>query len=330
MSFIKKKADFNQPLLVKMKDYKLIVAIIVVIILACISLMVGAYDILNNKDGLEIFFITRVPRTLALMLTGSSMAMSGLVMQLMTQNKFVEPTTTGTIEWAGLGLILVYLVIPNPTILERMGGAIIFSFIGTMIFFVILRKIRLKSSLIVPLVGMMLGAIISSISTFVGLVFSMSQSLEIWFAGTFAPIQKGKYEYLFLIIIVSLIIFIMADKLMVAGFGKDVATNLGLSYDRVILIGTILISLTVGVVASVIGNLPFLGLIVPNVISIFRGDNLRTNLPWICVVGMGVIMACDIISRVLIMPFEIPVSLILGTIGSVVFMFLIYRKRSRR
>ena len=86
----------------------------------------GVYDIRGQEDGMEMFFITRVPRTVALMLTGAAMAMAGLVMQLITQNRFVEPTTTGTIEWSGLGLLFVYLLFPAPTLVQRMTGAIIF------------------------------------------------------------------------------------------------------------------------------------------------------------------------------------------------------------
>ena len=69
------------------------------------------------------------------MLTGAAMSMAGLVMQLITQNRLVESTTTGTIEWAGLGLIFAYLLFPAPTLFQRMTGAITFSFGGTMIFF---------------------------------------------------------------------------------------------------------------------------------------------------------------------------------------------------
>ena len=112
-----------------------ILTLLIVLALGLISLFTGVYDIRGQEDGMDMFFITRVPRTIALMLTGAAMSMSGLVMQLITQNRLVEPTTTGTIEWAGLGLMFVYLVIPAPTLVQRMAGAIIFSFIGTMVFF---------------------------------------------------------------------------------------------------------------------------------------------------------------------------------------------------
>lgn len=307
-----------------------ILAIIVVIILGIISLFTGAYDIKGQEDGMDMFFITRVPRTAALMLTGAAMSMAGLVMQLITQNRLVEPTTTGTIEWSGLGLLLVYILFPAPSLVLRMTGAIIFSFIGTMIFFLFLRRVKLRSSLIVPIIGMMLGAIISAVSTFVGLIFQMTQNIETWFVGSFAPVQVGRYEYLWFIIIVTFLIFMFADRLTIAGLGEDVSTTLGVNYNRIVLLGTGLISFAVGIVAAVIGNLPFLGLIVPNIVSMYRGDDLRSNLPWVCVLGMGTITICDIISRTIIMPFEVPVSLILGTVGAVVFIVILLRQRRLR
>ncbi len=307
-----------------------ILAIIVVIILGIISLFTGVYDIRGQADGMNMFFITRVPRTAALMLTGAAMSMSGLVMQLITQNRLVEPTTTGTIEWAGLGLILVYLLFPAPTLLLRMTGAILFSFVGTMIYFLFLRRVKLRSSLIVPIIGIMLGAVISAISTFVGLAFHMTQNIEAWFVGSFASVLIGRYEYLWLIVIVTFLIFVYADRLTLAGLGEDVTTSLGINYDRIVLLGTGLISFAVGIVAAVIGNLPFLGLIVPNIVSMYRGDDLRSNLPWVCVLGMGTITVCDIISRTIIKPFEVPVSLILGTVGAVVFIVILSKQRRLR
>lgn len=307
-----------------------VIAILIVVALGIISLFTGVYDIRGQEDGMRMFFITRVPRTIALMLTGAAMSMSGLVMQMITQNRLVESTTTGTIEWAGLGLTFVYLLFPAPTLVQRMTGAIIFSFLGTMIFFLFLRRVRLRSSLIVPIIGMMLGAVISAVSTFVGLVFKMTQNIETWFVGSFAPVQIGRYEYLWLIVVVTFFIFIYADRFTLAGLGEDMTTSLGLNYNNIVLLGTGLIAFAIGIVAAVIGNLPFLGLIVPNIVSMFRGDNLRTNLPWVCVIGMGVLTACDIISRTIIKPFEVPVSMILGTVGSIVFIVVLLRQRRSR
>lgn len=291
------------------------------------SLFIGVYDITGAEDGWSMFGITRVPRTIALALAGAAMAMCGLVMQLLTQNKFVEPTTTGTTEWAGLGLILTMVMIPGASLLTRMVGAIIFALAGTIIFFLFLQRVTLKSSLIVPIVGIMLGAVVGSVSTYVALQTDMLQQLGIWFAGSFTGVVRGRYELLFIVLAVLILIFIAADRFTVAGLGKDIATNVGLNYRRVLFLGILMIAVVSGVVTVVVGNLPFLGLIVPNIVSMFRGDNLRSNLPWVAMLGMWILIVCDIIARTVIMPFEVPVSLILGILGAIVFVFLLVRSR---
>lgn len=304
-----------------------IAAIATVIVLAIASIFIGAYDIFKEGNSSQMIFITRIPRTLALMLAAVAMSLSGIVMQLISQNKLVEPTTTGTIEWAGLGLVLVYILIPSPSLLQRMTGAIIASFIGSMVFFYLLKNIKLKSSLFVPIVGIMLGAVISAVSTFIGLEFNMTQVIEVWFQGSFAPVQGGRYEYLFVIILITIAIYKYADKLTIAGLGEDITTNLGLNYNQIILRANILIAIACGIVAAVIGNIPFLGLIVPNLVSLYRGDDLRANIPWVCLVSMIVMLVADILSRIIIAPFELPVSLILGSAGSIIFIIILLNQR---
>lgn len=307
--------------------WPMLIGVLFTVALFIASLFTGVYNITGGEDGWDMFFITRVPRTIALALAGAAMAMCGLVMQLLTQNKFVEPTTTGTTEWAGLGLIATMVVIPGAGLTTRMVGAILFAFVGTGVFFLFLRQVRLKSSLIVPIVGMMLGAVIGSVSTFVALKTDMLQQLSIWFTGSFTGIVRGRYELLYIVLVVLVLIFIVADRFTVAGLGKDIATNVGLNYGRVQLLGIGMVAVATGIVTVVVGSLPFLGLIVPNIVSMFRGDNLRSNLPWVVMLGMWILIGADIFARTVIAPFEVPVSLILGVLGAVVFVFLLVRGR---
>jgi iron complex transport system permease protein len=310
-------------------DPKLLIGVAVVAALLVLSLFTGVYDVVGATDGAEMFAITRIPRTAALVLAGAAMAMCGLVMQLLTQNRFVEPTTTGTTEWAGLGLLTVMIVAPNAGIVPRMTGAIVAAFIGTMVFFLFLRRVSLRSSLIVPIVGIMLGAVVGSVTTFIALQTDALQNLGVWFAGSFTSVLRGQYEPLWIVLVVVVAVFITADRFTVAGLGEEISTNVGLNYNRIVLIGTALIAVATGVVTVVVGSLPFLGLIVPNIVSMLRGDDLRSNLPWVCLLGIGVVAVCDLVGRTIIMPFEVPVSLILGVVGAAVFIALLLRQRRR-
>ncbi|MBK4140210.1 iron chelate uptake ABC transporter family permease subunit [Corynebacterium macginleyi] len=309
----------------KVWDWKLGLGVLIVAALLVASLLTGQYDVFGADDGAAMFGITRLPRTIALVLAGAAMAVSGLVMQLLTQNRFVEPSTTGTTEWAGLGLLFVMSIAPTASILTKMVGAVIFSFLGTIVFFIFLRRVTLRSSLIVPIIGIMLGAVVSAVSTFFALMTKMLQQLGIWFMGSFTAVYKGQYEVLWLVLFVLVAVYIYADRLTVVGLGEDVATNVGLNYNRMLLLGTGLIAIATGVVTVVVGSLPFLGLIVPNIVSMVRGDDLRSNVPWVCLLGIGIVTVCDLAGRLIIAPFEMPVSVILGVIGAVVFIIMIVR-----
>ena len=310
-------------------DWKLLLGFLGVGVLLTLSLFTGVFDIFGGEAGWEMFNITRIPRTVALVLAGAAMAMSGLVMQLLTQNRFVEPTTIGTTEWAGLGLMIMMIVAPGAGLMPRMIGAIVAAFVGTLIFFLFLRRVQLTSSLIVPIVGIMLGAVVGAITTYLALATDLLQSMGIWFAGSFTSAIRGQYEVLWIVAIVAVAVFVAADRFTVAGLGEDVATNVGLDYNRIILLGTGLIAIATGVVTVVVGNLPFLGLIVPNIVSMIRGDDLRSNLPWVCLLGVAIVTVCDLVGRTIIAPFEVPVSLILGVVGAVVFVLLLLRQRRR-
>lgn len=310
----------------KLLDWKLAAGVVLVLGLLVASLAVGQYDILGTEDGWEMFRATRVPRTIALVLAGAAMAMSGLIMQMLTQNRFVEPTTTGTTEWAGLGLLASFLLFPDGSVMTRMLLAVGAAFIGTMVFFAFLRRVTLRSSLVVPILGIMLGAVVSAVSTFIALQTDLLQSLGVWFAGSFTSVIAGQYEILWVVLLVVIAVFFYADRLTAAGLGEDIATNIGLNYNRIVLVGTSLVAVATGVVTVVVGNLPFLGLIVPNIVSMLRGDDLRSNLPWVCLTGIGVVTLCDLLGRIVIAPFEMPVSVILGVVGAAVFIALIVKR----
>ncbi len=309
------------------RSWPLIVAIIATILLITLSLFVGVADI-TDPEGRKFLFLTRIPRTTSLVLAGASMAMAGLVMQLMTQNRFVEPSTVGTTEWAGLGLLTCFILFPGTGVFTKMIVAIVFAFVGTMIFFAFLRRVTLKSSLIVPIVGIMFGAVTGAVSTFLALHFNLLQVVGGWFMGSFTSIEQGRYEPLWFVLIAAIIVVIVADRFTVAGLGKDVATNVGLNYERIVLLGVGLVSFVTGVVTVIVGSLPFLGLIVPNLVSMIRGDDLRSNIPWVFLTGIWVVTVCDLIGRTIIMPFEVPISLVLGVVGTVVFIALLLRTRS--
>lgn len=309
------------------RPWRLGVAVVVVLLLLVASLLVGVYDIADGEFGAEMFWITRVPRTLALVLAGAAMATSGLVMQMLTQNRFVDATTSGTTEWAALGLLLTTLLAPTVGLVGRMVVSSVFAFVGAMAFLLILRRIVIRTTLVVPLIGIMLGAVVSAVTTFLAAQFNLLQMVSTWFMGSFTPVVRGTYEVLWIVAVVTVLVFVSADRITVAGLGKDVATSVGVKYEAVLIAGTALVAVAAGVTTVVVGFLPFLGLVVPNIVAMVRGDHVRSNLPWVCLGGIALVTVCDLIGRTIRMPFEIPVSMVLGLIGATVFVTLLLRQR---
>ena len=309
------------------RPWALAAAVLVVAALLAASLAVGAYDLAGGEFGSEMFWITRVPRTAALVLAGAAMATSGLVMQMLTQNRFVDATTSGTTEWAALGLLLTTLLVPAAGLVAKMAVASGFAFVGAMLFMLILRRIVIRTTLVVPLVGIMLGAVVSSVTTFIAAQTNLLQMLGTWFMGSFTAVVRGRYEVLWIVGVVTVLVFLLADRITVAGLGKDVATSVGLRYETVLVTGTALVAVAAGVTTVVVGLLPLIGLVVPNLVSLARGDHVRSNLPWVCLGGIALVAVCDLAGRLIIMPFEIPVSMMLGLVGSAVFIAMLLRQR---
>ncbi len=308
-------------------------AFLLVILLAGISLLVGVSGLSlsrlmegNPRDWL-ILWESRVPRMLALVLSGASMAIAGLLMQIVIRNRFVEPSTTGTVEAAGLGLLVMTLMAPGAPVIVKMAVGAVFALGGTGLFLLVLRRVPLRDQMMVPLIGIILTGVLHAVTTFFAYRADLMQTVLAWTQGDLSGVLRGRYELLWLGAAMAAIAWIAADRFTLAGLGRDMATSLGLAHGRVLALGLIIVSGVTSVVVVTVGIIPFLGLIVPNLVSLGLGDNMRRAVPWVAVSGAGLVLVCDIIGRVLRAPYEIPVGTILGVIGSFTFPILILRRR---
>lgn len=141
-------------------------------------------------------------------------------------------------------------------------------------------------------------------------------------------IMKGRYELLFISIPLVIMAYIFANKFTIAGMGEDFAKNLGLNYKRVVNIGLIIVALITSTVVLTVGMIPFLGLIIPNIVSIYQGDHLKNTLSHTALLGAVFVLFCDILGRLIIYPYEISISLTVGVLGSGIFAYLLLRRKS--
>lgn len=314
------------------KLFRLDIMIILLIILSVISLFVGVSslpikDVFSlDEQQISVLIHSRIPRTVSIIIAGAALATCGLIMQQLTRNKFVSPTTAGTMEWAQLGILIGMIFFPSIGMLYKLGFAAMLALTGTLIFMQIITRIQFKDIIFVPLIGLMLGSVVASIGTFLALRTNNLQSIASWMHGSFSTLVTGRYEVLYISIPLFIIALFYAHQFTVAGMGEDFSKNLGLNYKRVVNIGLFITAAITAVVVVTVGMLPFLGLIVPNIVSIFKGDHLRSTILITAVLGAIFVMICDILGRIIIYPYEVSVGLVIAVIGSLIFLVLIFRR----
>ena len=320
-----------------MKGRTLTLVLAVCLVLAsAVSLFIGVIDVdlsalFTDGGKLEIFFISRLPRLLAILCTGVGMSVAGLIMQQLCMNKFVSPTTGATISSAQFGILLALLFLPGSTLWGRAVFAFVFAILGTWIFVWFIQRVQFKDVIMVPLVGIMFGNVIGGITNFLAYKYEMTQALSSWLVGHFSLVLRGRYEIVYLVVPLVVLAFLFANHFNIAGMGRDFSQNLGVPYNLVLLLGLTIAAMITASVVVVVGSISYIGLIVPNVVAMFKGDKIRGALADTALFGALFVLVCDIIGRVVIAPYELPIELVVGILGSIIFVgLLFYRLRNGR
>lgn len=183
----------------------------------------------------------------------------------------------------------------------------------------------------VPLVGIMFGNVIGGITSYLAYQFEMTQALSSWLVGHFSLVIKGRYEIVWITLPLVVLAFIFANHFNIVGLGKDFSHNLGVPYNLILFMGLTIAAMITASIVVVVGAISYIGLIVPNIVSMFKGDKIRGTLVDTALFGAIFVLVCDMIGRVVIYPYELPIELIIGILGSVIFIgLLLYRLQNGR
>ena len=314
-----------------------IVLSVVLVVLSVLSLFVGVIEIdlqglaAGNLHAWEIFLVSRLPRLLAILCTGVGMSVAGLIMQQLCSNKFVSPTTGATISSAQFGILLALLFMPCSTLWGRALFAFGAAILGTWVFVWFIQRIQFKDVVMVPLVGIMFGNVIGGITNYLAYQYEMTQALSSWLVGHFSLVLKGRYEIVWLTVPLVALAFIFANHFNIVGLGRDFSRNLGVPYNLVLFAGLTIAAMITASIVVVVGAISYIGLIVPNVVALYKGDKIRGTLVDTALFGAIFVLVCDMIGRVVIFPYELPIELIVGILGSLLFIgLLFYRLRHGR
>ena len=309
------------------------VLLLLLVVLSGCSLFVGVTDIdlptlLHDREGMEtkIFLLARVPRLLAILCTGMGMSVAGLIMQQLCMNKFVSPSTGATIQSAQFGILLSLVFLPGIGLWGRVLLAFAMAILGTWVFVWFIQRIRFKNAVLVPLIGIMFGNVLGGITNFIAYKAEVTQRLTTYFVGSFSLIIQGDYELVWLAVPLVVIAFVFANYFNIVGMGRDFSRNLGVNYDLVLFLGLTISAMITASVVTVVGQISYIGLIIPNIVAMFRGDRIKGTLVDTALLGALFVLICDMIARSVIRPYELPIELIVGIIGSLMFIaMLIYK-----
>lgn len=305
--------------------------LLVFAVLCVVSVLLGARqmvwsDLLSfSGDVWLTLTASRLPRLAALVLTGAGLSVCGVILQHIVRNKFVEPGTTGGLDAAKLGILVALTVMPAAGTLSRMLFALVFCLMASLLFIAVIRRIQFRNLVLVPVVGLMYGSVLTSIAEFYAYSHNILQSMQGWLLGDFSRVVQGHYEILYIIFPVVMLAYLYAHRFTVLGMGEDIATSLGLGYAATAIIGLVLVALTISATVIAVGAIPFVGLVVPQLVAMRCGENLRRTLPLVALGGASLLLACDIAGRLVMYPFEVPIGLTAGAVGGVTFLVLIVR-----
>ena len=299
------------------------------VVLSVASLFVGVIDLSwaalwSDPAALELLVVSRAPRTIAVVISGGALAVSGAIMQMLVRNRFVEPMTAGTGQGAALGILLVTLFAPGASIFVKMVLASLTALAAGAGFLAIVQRLPPTQPLLVALVGLIYGGILGAAVTFIAYQADLLQYVEIWMNGEFSGVLQGRYELLWLVALVAALTYLAADQFAIIGMGRTASINLGLNYGQTMVLGLLAISIVTALTVVTVGLIPFVGLVVPNIVARLAGDNLRRSLPLTGMTGAGLVLLCDILGRLIRYPYEIPVGTVFGVVGALLFLWLLH------
>jgi iron complex transport system permease protein len=301
------------------------------VVLCILSLLVGSDPISwtgllvgSDADWLTLK-ASRFPRLLAIILTGMGLSIGGVILQHIVRNKFVEPETAGGLDAAKLGILVSLVLLPSVGVLSKMLVALAFCFVAELIYILIIARIRYQQIVLIPVIGLMYGGVLSAGAEFYAYKNNLLQNVQGWLLGDFSRVVQGHYELLYVLIPVIVLSYVFAQRFTVAGMGQEVATSLGVGYKSTVVLGLMLVSVTVAATVITVGSIPFIGLVIPNLVALKYGEHLAKTLPMVALGAACLLLVCDISGRLIIYPFEVPIGLTAGAVGGIVFLLLILR-----
>jgi len=316
--------------------YKLVGSIVVFVLCFAISLILGAADttyqdlwhaITGSGMGDKALMLReiRIPREVGAILVGAAFAVSGAVMQGVTRNPLADPGLLGLTSGANLALAIGIAFIPGLNYFGIMIACFIGAAVGSALVIALgsMRQGSLSPIRIV-LAGAAVSAFLYAIADGLGLIFKISKDVSMWTAGGLIGTTWGQLQTIAPVILVGLVATLfMSNQVTLLSLSDEVATGLGQKLAQIKAIMFVLIVLLTGASVALVGNMAFVGLMIPHIVRRFVGTDYRYILPFSVFAGASFMLIADTIGRTLNSPYETPVAAVVAMLGLPFFLFVV-------
>lgn len=316
--------------------FKLIAGLFVLVGMFAISMILGAADatikdvwqaLTSNAVGEKILIIRelRLPREIAAIFVGAALAVSGAIMQGITRNSLADPGLLGLTAGASAALAFTIAFIPSANYFTIMIACFIGAAIGSlMVFGIGAMKKGGFSPLRLVLAGASVSAFLYAISEGIGLYFKISKDVSMWTAGGLSGTTWGQLQLLAPVITLGVLIsLVLSRQLTILSLNEEVAVGLG---QKTTLIKAILIIVNVilaGAAVALVGNIAFIGLMIPHVVRAIVGTDYRFIIPMSAITGAVFMLFADTLGRIINAPYETPMAAIVAMLGLPFFLVIV-------
>jgi iron complex transport system permease protein len=272
----------------------------------------------------QIVMSSRLPRVVGALLIGAFLAISGALMQGMTRNYLASPSIMGVTDGSAFAITICMVFIPNSSSMEM----IIFSFIGSALSILIVFGLASilpggLSPVKMAIIGTVIGTFLSSVSAAISTYFQVSLNISFWYNARLHLLDPELIKLAIPFAVVGIIMALwVSNSITILALGEEVAAGLGQKTAIVKFFATLSVVLLTGVSVALAGKIGFVGLIIPHIARYLVGVDYRFVIPCAGVLGGIFLALCDVLSRFLNYPFEMPIGVVTALIGVPFFLYL--------
>ena len=291
----------------------------------------------TNPESTEHFIITqlRLPRAVMALLTGSGLAVAGLLMQTLFRNPLAGPFVLGISSGSGLGVALLVLggSVLGWSLLSGLN-VVIASILGSIAVFLLitLLSLRIKDTMGLLIVGLMMGSLSGAV---VGILsyFSSSEELQryvFWSLGSLGNLSWNDLMWMVIVFLICAALLVYVIKpLNILLLGESYAKSLGIDIKKTKWILIIISSLLAGSITAFAGPIAFIGLAVPHLARLLQPQmSHKTLIPLVILLGAALLLLCDLIAQLPFSSYSIPINAVTSLFGAPLVIWLIYKKRN--